>query len=82
METTIYLDTQCTRRGTGFELYSALIDAIRERSIHVAIGGIALANEESIRLHEKLGFTKVGHLQQVGYKFDRWVDVGYWQLVL
>ena len=82
VETTIYLGARCTRRGTGFELYSALIDAIRERSIHTAIGGIALPNEASIRLHEKLGFKKTAHLEQVGYKLDRWVDVGYWQLVL
>lgn len=82
VETTVYLDVQHTQQGTGFKLYSALIEAIRETSVHTALGGIALPNEASIRLHEKLGFRKVGHLEEIGYKFDRWVDVGYWQLIL
>ena len=48
--------------------------------MHVAIGGIALPNPASIALHEKLGFRKVGQFEEVGFKFGRWVDVGYWQL--
>ncbi|WP_460727686.1 GNAT family N-acetyltransferase [Lysobacter rhizosphaerae] len=45
-------------------------------------GGIALPNEASIALHERLGFEKVAHFKQVGFKQDRWIDVGYWQLLL
>ena len=44
------------------------------------IGGIALPNDASVRLHEKLGFEKVSHLKRVGFKFERWIDVGHWQL--
>lgn len=51
-------------------------------SMHAVIGGIALPNELSIGLHERLGFKKVAHFEQVGYKQDRWMDVGYWQLLL
>lgn len=51
------------------------------RSLQLVIGGIALPNAASIRLHERLGFKKVAHFEQIGYKQDRWVDVGYWQLL-
>lgn len=82
VESAIYMDPEHTRQGIGDPLYSTLVDAIRSMSIHSVIGGIALPNEGSVRLHERLGFKKVGHLEQVGYKFGRWVDVGYWQLLL
>jgi len=46
------------------------------------IGGIALPNDASVALHEKFGFKKVAHFQQVGFKFNQWIDVGYWERVL
>lgn len=82
VESTVYLDPAHTGKGVGLRLYSALIDAIRDLSMHSAIGGIAMPNEQSVRLHERLGFKKVAQFEQVGYKQSRWVDVGYWQLIL
>ncbi|MGY0558747.1 MULTISPECIES: arsinothricin resistance N-acetyltransferase ArsN1 family B [unclassified Lysobacter] len=82
VESTVYLDPVHTGKGFGLRLYAALIDAIRACSMHAVIGGIALPNDSSIGLHERLGFIKVAHFKQVGYKQDRWVDVGYWQLLL
>jgi len=82
VESTIYLDPHHTAKGVGTKLYLALIDAIRATSMHSMIGGIALPNEGSVKLHERLGFRKIGHFEEVGYKQDRWVDVGYWQLKL
>ena len=82
VESTVYLDPGCTGRGVGKRLYAALIDAIRDLSMRAVIGGIALPNEPSIRLHEGLGFRKVAHFEQVGFKHNRWIDVGYWQLLL
>jgi L-amino acid N-acyltransferase YncA len=41
-----------------------------------------LPNEVSISFHEKFGFTKVAHFKEVGFKFNRWIDVGYWQRIL
>jgi phosphinothricin acetyltransferase len=82
VESTIYLDPGQTQRGIGASLYTALIEAIRARSMQTVIGGIALPNDASIRLHEHLGFSKVGHFERVGYKHDQWIDVGYWQLLL
>ncbi len=82
VETTIYLDPDATGDGIGTTLYAALIDAVRAASMRSAIGGIALPNDASIRLHERLGFRKVGHFERVGFKHDKWIDVGYWQLQL
>ena len=82
VESTVYLDQTKGGKGFGTELYSALINELRSRQFHCAIGGIALPNAASVALHEKLGFNKIAHLTEVGRKFDRWVDVGYWQLPL
>lgn len=82
VESTVYVDASHTGKGIGLQLYTALITAIRALSMHAVMGGIALPNEQSIALHERLGFKKVAHFEQVGYKQNRWVDVGYWQLLL
>ena len=82
VESTVYLESSRTRRGMGRVLYAALVERLRERGIHAVIGGIALPNEASVALHERLGFEKVAHFRQVGFKLERWVDVGYWQLLL
>jgi phosphinothricin acetyltransferase len=82
VETTVYLDPSAIGRGAGTRLYDALFALLRERSMHVVIGGIALPNESSIALHEKFGMKKVAHFGEVGFKFGRWIDVGYWQVNL
>ena len=82
VETTVYLDAPAHGRGLGRRLYERLLAALRESGMHVAIGGIALPNPASIALHEKLGFRKVGQFEEVGFKLGRWVDVGYWQVML
>ena len=82
VETSVYLDPARIGRGIGRALYVALIDALRPLSIHAVIGGVALPNDASVALHERLGFRKVAHFEQVGFKHDRWIDVGYWQLLL
>jgi L-amino acid N-acyltransferase YncA len=50
--------------------------------MHCLIGSISLPNHASLRLHEKLGFEKIAHVKEVGFKFKKWIDVGYWQLIL
>ncbi|WP_447730116.1 arsinothricin resistance N-acetyltransferase ArsN1 family B [Pseudoxanthomonas suwonensis] len=82
VETTVYLDQARTGRGIGKALYSPLLDGLRKAGLHAAIGGIALPNEASVALHERLGFQNVARFREVGFKQDRWVDVGYWQLML
>lgn len=82
VESSIYLDPQHAGKGAGRALYEALLAELRGRELHLVIGGIAQPNEASVRLHERLGFRKVAHFNEVGLKFGRWVDVGYWQLQL
>ena len=81
VETTIYLDPEAGGKGIGTKLYADLLERVRAAGHHSALGGIALPNPASVALHEKLGFEKVGHLREVGWKFDQWVDVGYWQKI-
>lgn len=82
LESTVYLAVDASGKGLGSQLYTALLTQLRTMSAHAVIGGIALPNEASIGLHEKLGFKKVAHFEQVGFKQERWIDVGYWQLLL
>jgi len=81
VETTIYLDPAAGGKGIGTLLYGGLLERVAAAGHHSALGGIALPNPASIALHEKLGFVKVGQLKEVGWKFDQWIDVGYWQKV-
>ena len=80
-EVTIYLHPEKTGSGLGTKLYSAFIEEIRKTELHVLLAGISLPNDASIALHEKLGFNEVGCLKNVGYKFGKWIDVGYWELI-
>jgi phosphinothricin acetyltransferase len=82
VETSIYLDAAACGRGLGRQLYAALLGRLRALGMHVAIGGAALPNPASVALHEGLGFAPVGTFREVGCKFGRWIDVGYWQLHL
>ncbi|HEU4688226.1 MAG TPA: GNAT family N-acetyltransferase [Vicinamibacterales bacterium] len=81
VETTVYVVRDHWRRGAGAALYAKLLEALGGAGIHTAIGGIALPNDSSIVFHERFGFTKVAHFREVGFKFNRWIDVGYWQLL-
>jgi L-amino acid N-acyltransferase YncA len=82
VETTIYLDHRFHRSGHGTVLYRALLEQLSARQMHRAIGGVALPNAGSVALHEKLGFRKVAHFTEVGFKLGRWIDVGYWEINL
>ena len=82
VESTIYVRTGATGSGIGRPLYMALMDELRRRGVHAVVGCIALPNPGSVAFHERCGFSKVGHFPEVGRKFDRWVDVGFWQIKL
>jgi phosphinothricin acetyltransferase len=82
VETTIYLNRNFMGKGYGRQLYAALLDCLKQKGIHTAIAGISLPNERSVGLHESLGFRKIAEFREVGYKFGKWVDVGFWQLML
>jgi phosphinothricin acetyltransferase len=82
VEITVYLAPGNVRRGIGSLLYSRLISSLQTLGVHTVIGGVALPNKASVALHEKFGFEKVAHFQQVGFKFNRWIDVAYWERIL
>jgi len=79
VEIAVYLAPAHTGRRIGSKLYAELFAILQARRIHAVMGGIALPNESSVALHEKFGLRKVAQFDEVGFKFDRWIDVGYWQ---
>lgn len=82
VESVVYLNSKATGYGLGTILYKELINRLKALQIHTVIGGIALPNPASIALHEKFGYKKVAHFKEVGFKFNKWIDVGYWELIL
>jgi phosphinothricin acetyltransferase len=81
-ETTVYLAPGHHGKGRGAAPYQALLAELKQRGFHSALGCLGLPNEPSVRLHEKLGFRKVGHMTEAGWKFGAWVDVGFWERML
>lgn len=81
-EVTVYLSHLSCSQGWGARLYGALFSELKEMSIHTVIAGIALPNAASIALHEKFSMEKVAHFANIGFKFNEWVDTGYWQVKL
>ena len=80
VEHSIYVDARFRGRGVGRLLLQQLIESARD--YHVLIGGIDAANKPSIALHESLGFIHCGTIPQVGFKFGRWLDLSFYQLIL
>ncbi|HEY2847227.1 MAG TPA: GNAT family N-acetyltransferase [Pyrinomonadaceae bacterium] len=82
VEISVYVDPDAIENGIGTALYEILFARLNASGVHAVIAGISLPNDASVRLHEGFGLTKVAHFLEVGRKFDRWIDVGYWELVL
>ena len=82
VEHSVYVHRDHRGKGLGRVLMQALIDAARRNDLHAMVGGIDAANAGSIALHEGLGFKHVGTLPQVGFKFGRWLDLAFYQLLL
>ena len=82
VDVSVYIHAQARRTGMGRALYHALFELLTQQGLYTCYAGITLPNPASVTLHEKLGFTHTGTLQSVGFKLDRWVDVGYWQKLL
>ena len=79
-EVSVYTAPGRERLGIGTALFACLLPELEQRGMHVALSGITLPNTASVALHQKFGFRKVAHLAEAGFKFGRWIDVGYWQL--
>jgi phosphinothricin acetyltransferase len=75
----VYVVAQAQRLGIGSALYRNLLERCKAAEVHTVLAGIALPNEASIAFHESIGVAHVGTLSEVGFKFGRRIDVGYWQ---
>ena len=82
VEHSVYVHQNYRRKGIARKLLIQLIEAVEQQGLHTLIAGIDAENEVSIQLHEQLGFSVVGRLNQVGYKFDRWLDLVFMQKIL
>lgn len=80
VESSIYIRPDLRGDGLGSNLYRTLLKQIEEAGYHTVLAGISLPNPESVGFHEKLGFQRSGVLREVGYKFGKRIDVGYWQM--
>ena len=82
VDVTVYVASERRRSGVARALYGRLLPILAERHFHAAFAGIALPNPASVGLHEAMGFAPVGIYREVGFKFGRWCDVGWWQRLL
>ena len=80
VESSVYVAQKYQHKGIGKALYINLIKSLKDDGFRRILAGISLPNNNSVIFHEKLGFKKVGQLEAVGYKFNRLIDVGYWEL--
>jgi phosphinothricin acetyltransferase len=81
-EISIYLKNGTQGKGRGKELLKSLLDELYNNQFHLLIAGIVQPNDASVKAVEHFGFKKAGQFTEVGYKMDKWLDVGYWQLLL
>ncbi len=80
VESTVYVKYGEHGKQIGSKLYTELLSLLKQENYHVVLGGLTLPNEASVKLHEKFGFKQVAHFKAVGRKFEKWLDVGFWQL--
>lgn len=82
VESSVYVHRHHTGCGVGTLLMCELIARARQLGYHCMVARVAADNERSLRLHEKLGFKTIGIMKEVGYKFNRWIDVAIMMLLL
>jgi phosphinothricin acetyltransferase len=82
VDTSVYIAEAYRRRSVGRGLYTSLFAILAAQGYFNAFAGIALPNPASVALHEAMGFEPIGVYRRVGYKLNRWHDVGWWQLML
>lgn len=81
-ETSVYLEEGAEGRGLGRQLYDGLLELLRTDDVRTALAVVALPNPASQALHRACGFTSLGVMHEVGFKFERWIDTEWWELLL
>ena len=82
VENSVYVAAESRGKGVAKLLMPPIIEAAKELKLHAIVAGIEASNEASILLHEKFGFKEVAHFKEVGYKFDRWLDLKFLELIV
>lgn len=82
VESTVYLDKQYRGKGIGRLLMAALIAEAKKQELHIIIACIESTNQASIKLHEQMSFRKAAEFKEVGFKFNRWITLFFYQLIL
>ena len=82
VEHSVYVARAARGRGIGKALMQRLIQSATEQQLHALIGGIDATNAESVAFHERLGFVHAGTIKEAGFKFGRWLDLAFYQLLL
>lgn len=82
VENSVYVKHNYRGMGVGKLLLEPLINEARKLNMHTMLAGIDATNEASISLHKKFGFVEAAHFKEVGYKFNRWLDLAFFQLML
>jgi len=82
VEVSVYVDASFRGKGISKLLLTALIDRAKQMGLHAIIAGISADNEISLKLHHSFGFTEVAHFKEVGYKFNRWLDLKFLELII
>ena len=82
VEHSVYVAKEQRGKGIGALLLTPLVEAAKKEGMHCMVAGIDASNAASIRLHKKFGFEEVAHFKEVGYKFNRWLDLVFLQLML
>lgn len=82
VENSVYVKADCRGKGIGKLLVPPLIDAAKKLGLHAIVAGIDATNDISIALHKQFGFVEVAHFKEVGYKFDRWLDLKFLELIV
>ena len=82
VENSVYVATEARGKGIGKLLIPPLIEAAKKLQLHTIIASVDATNEASLRLHKSFGFEEVAHFKQVGWKFERWLDLKFLQLIV
>ncbi len=82
VEHSVYVREECRGMGIGESLMMNLIEEAKRQNYHTLVGGIDASNLASVALHSKLGFQYAGTIKQAGFKFGRWLDLSFYQLIL
>jgi phosphinothricin acetyltransferase len=82
VENSVYVASEARGKGIGKLLIPPLIEATKKLNLHTIIAGVEATNEASLKLHKHFGFEEVAHFKEVGWKFERWLDLKFLQLIV